>query len=394
MTPSFAIPGDLARDLRRWQRPPLMAGGILLVLSIIGAFFNPGQFYRSYLMGYLFWIGLTLGSMALVMIQYLTGGAWGVVTRRLLESATRTLPVLAVLFIPILIGIPRLYIWAHADQVSSDAVLRHRAAYMNQYMFIARAVVYFAIWIAFAYFLNKWSAQEDRIGNQARRLAAISAPGLLIYVFTMTFASIDWAESLIAHWYSTIWGFIFVVGQGLAAMSFAIVAVALLSRRAPLSNVINPTHFHDLGKLLFMFIMLWGYMEFSQLIIVWSGDLTGEIPFYLPTFATNWGWVGFALIAVQFVIPFLLLLSRSIKRNPAKLCIVVGIIIVMRFVDLFWIVMPHFHPEGFQINWMNFSVPLALGGLWIAAFLWQLQKRPLLPLGAPNLEQAIHHGED
>ncbi|MBV8847825.1 MAG: hypothetical protein JO307_33840 [Bryobacterales bacterium] len=394
MTPSFAIPGDLGRDLQRWQRPALIAGGILLILSIIGAFFNPGQFFRSYLMGYLFWIGLALGSMALVMIQYLTGGAWGVVTRRLLESAMRTLPVLAVLFIPILIGIPRLYTWAHADQVRSDPVLAHRAPYMNPYMFIARAVVYFAAWLTFAYFLNKWSAVEDRAGDQTNRLAAISAPGLLVYVFTMTFASVDWAQSLVPHWFSTIWGFIFVVGQGLTAMSFAIVAVALFSQRPPLAGIVNPNHFHDLGKLLFMFIMLWGYMEFSQLLIVWSGNLTTEIPWYLPTFGTTWGWVGVALIVVQFLIPFLLLLSRPLKRNPPALCGVVAIIIVMRFVDLFWIVMPSYHLEGFHINWMNFSVPLALGGLWIAAFLWQLQKRPLLPLGAPNLEQAIDHGED
>ena len=233
---------------------------------------------------------------------------------------------------------------------------------------------------------------EDRIGDQSRRLAAISAPGLIIYVFTMTFASVDWAESLVSHWFSTIWGFVFVVGQGLSAMAFLIVVAALLSRRRPLSEVVNPSHFHDLGKLLFMFIMLWGYMAFSQLLIVWAGNLTDEIPWYLPSFKTSWAWVGVALIAVQFLVPFLLLLSRKLKRTPAALCGVVGIILVMRFVDLFWIVMPEFHPRGVQINWLNFSAPLGLGGFWIAAFLWQLRKSPLLPLQAPNLEGAILHG--
>jgi MFS family permease len=261
-------------------------------------------------------------------------------------------------------------------------------------MFVTRAIIYFLIWLIFSYFLNKWSKEEDRGGDRTRRLAALSAPGLIVYVFTMTFASIDWAESLIDHWYSTIWGFIFVVGQGLSAMAFVIVVVALLSRRRPLSEAVKPGHFHDLGKLLFMFVMLWGYMEFSQLLIVWSGNLTGEIPWYLPTFATTWGWVGAALIAFQFLVPFLLLLSRKIKRNPKALCGVVSIIIFMRFVDLFWIVMPGFHMSGFSLNWLNVSVPLALGGLWIAAFLWQLGRGPLLPLRAPNLEDALHHGRD
>jgi hypothetical protein len=394
MTPSFALSPELHRDLRKWQIPALAAGVILLILSAIGAMFDPGQFFRSYLMGYLFWVGLALGSMALVMVQYLTGGAWGIMTRRLLESSMRTLPFLAVLFIPVLAGIPELYGWAHADIVRSDPVLQHRHVYMNVPLFIARTVFYFVVWMILAYFLNRWSGDEDRLGDQTRRLSAISAPGLILYVFTMTFASVDWAESLVAHWFSTIWGFIFVVGQGLSAIAFVIAIMALLSMRRPLSDVVRAAHFHDLGKLLFMFVMLWAYMAFSQLLIVWSGNLTDEIPWYIPSFHTSWGWVGWSLLAFQFLVPFLLLLSRELKRNPAALCGVVAIIFVMRFVDLFWIVMPGFHFSGFRLNWLNFSVPLALGGLWIAAFLWQLGKRPLLPLQAPLLEKALQHGHD
>lgn len=177
-------------------------------------------------------------------------------------------------------------------------------------------------------------------------------------------------------------------------MAFLIAVLALLARRRPLSEVVNVSHFHDLGKLLFMFVMLWGYLEYSQLIIIWSGNLTHEIPWFLPTFGTNWGYVGgAALIVFQFLVPFLLLLSRPLKRNPKALCWVVGLLFVMRFVDLFWIVMPQVYTTGFRINWMNFTVPLALGGLWMAAFLWQLKRRPLLPLGAPNLERALTHGE-
>ncbi|MBZ5603736.1 MAG: hypothetical protein LAO79_15655 [Acidobacteriia bacterium] len=394
MTPTFPLSPELPGDLRRWWRPSLLAGVGLLAISVIGAFFSPQQFFRSYLMGYLFWIGLALGSMALVMVQHLTGGAWGVVTRRVLESAMLTLPFLAILFVPILFGITDLYGWSHSDLVARDEVMRHRAPYMNEPLFIGRAIAYFVIWIFFAYVLNRWSRREDRIGDQTRKLAMISAPGLILYVFTVTFASTDWAESLMDHWYSTIWGFLFVVSQGLTALCFAIILMALLSRRSPMSEVVRPRHFHDLGKLLLMFVMLWAYLAYSQLLIVWAGDLSDEIPWYLPRWSTSWGWVGAALIVFQFVIPFLLLLSRPLKRSPKTLSIVVGILIAMRFVDLFWIVMPNFHITGLRIHWLNITVPFAIGGMWLAVFFWQLSKRPLLPVGAPNIEQAVTHAED
>jgi hypothetical protein len=393
MNGGFSVTPELAHELRRWQMPALIGGIALLIASIIGAFFWPEEFFRSYLFGYLFWLGLALGSMAIVMTQYLTGGAWGVVTRRTFESATRTLPLLAVLFLPIAIGIPHLYHWAHPELVQADDVLRHRSSYMNVPFFIGRAVAYFFIWLIFAYFLNKWSRDEDELGSRQTVLARLSAPGLILYVFSVTFSSVDWAESLADHWFSTMWGFLFVAGQGLAAMCFAIVIIALLSRRKPMADAVRPSHFQDLGKLVLMFLMLWAYFQFSQLLIVWSGNLSNEIPWYMPRFATTWHGVGAALIYVQFVIPFLLLLSRPLKRNRWTLSAIVLALLVMRVVDLFWIVMPQFHLDGFHLSWLNFSVPLALGGIWIATFLWQLQKRPLLPLQDPTLEQALHHGE-
>ncbi len=380
--------------LPNWQFPAMAGGIILLALSAIGAYFDPAGFFRSYLMGYLFWIGLGLGSMGLVMVQYLTGGAWGVVSRRTLEAAMLTLPVLAVLFIPVLVGMPQLYEWARTDAVQANPVLQHRQPYMNPSLFTVRAILYFAAWMGLAYLLSKWSKEEDRVGDQTRRLARLSAPGLVLYVFTMTFASVDWAESLMTHWFSTIWGFLFVVSQGLTAMAFLIAVLALLTRRKPMSDVVNRFHFHDLGKLLFMFVMLWGYMAFSQFLIVWTGNLTGEIPFYLPSFKTSWGWVGMGLLLFQFLVPFLLLLSAKLKQNPIAMCGVVGIVIFMRFVDLFWIVMPDYATSGVSLHWLNITVPVAIGGIWVAAFLWQLNRRPLLPLRAPNLEGALRHGMD
>ena len=259
--------------------------------------------------------------------------------------------------------------------------------------FVVRAIIYFAIWGIFTYVLNKWSSEQDEKGGLEKRLAALSAPGLILYVFTVTFSSIDWAESLDTDWYSTIWGFLFVAMQGLSTFAFVIIAMALLARREPMASVFKPAHLHDLGKLLLTFVMVWGYFEFSQLLIVWSGNLTGEIPWYLRRLATSWGWLGVLLIVLEFIVPFLLLLSRPLKRNAIALCCVVGLIIVMRWIELMWIVMPSYYQRGFRLTWMNFCVPLSIGCLWIAVFVSQLKNRPLLPVQAPNLEKALRHGE-
>ncbi|MFL6415302.1 MAG: hypothetical protein ACJ74Y_06485 [Bryobacteraceae bacterium] len=394
MRTSFNASPELEADLKRLFTRSLGVGVLFSAVSCVGAFLYPGDFFRSYLMGYLFWLGVALGALGIVMMQYLTAGAWGIVTRRTLESATRTLPFLALLFLPIAIGIPHLYDWAHPDLVRKEYALQHRAVYMNPTMFLLRAAIYFAIWYAFSYLLNRWSAEQDESGGSEKRLASLSAAGLILYVFTVTFAAVDWAESLETDWYSTIWGFLFVANQGLSAFAFVIIAMALLAKREPLKSVFKAAHLHDLGKLLLTFVMLWAYFSFSQLLIVWSGNLTDEIPWYLRRLGTSWGWLGVMLIVFEFIVPFLLLLSKRVKRNATILCSVVALIILMRFVDLMWIVMPSYYEGGLRISWLNFSVPIAIGGLWIAAFIRQLPTRPLLPVGAPNLERALEHGEE
>jgi hypothetical protein len=391
MTPSYSISPPFEGDVARWQRQAVIIGVVLSIASIIGAFFNPGDFFRSYLYGYLFWIGLGLGAMALLMLQYLTGGMWGVVTRRPLEAASWTLPWLALLFIPIAGGMPYLYHWAHRDLVLKDPILLHRSVYMNPASFIARAIVYFAVWICITYFLKRWSRQEDRWGDQTTRLARLSAPGLVIYVFTVTFSAIDWAESVEDHFFSTMWGFLFVADQGITVLCFAILISLVLIRWQPMANVLGAGRFHDLGKLLLVFVMLWAYFAFSQLLIIWSGDLSGEIPWFLPRIGTTWGWLGGALIVLQFIVPFLMLLSRPLKRNAWALTSVAILLLLMRFVDNFWIVMPSTFRTGFHVSWLSFTVPAALGGIWIALFLWNLKRAPLLPLRAPELEEALAH---
>lgn len=392
MTPRFEVSPELDRFLSQRMRIAAGTGILLLIASTAGGFAAPKQFFHAYLFGYLFWLGVALGSLALLMTQYLTGGAWGVITRRSLEAAARTLPLMALLFVPVAFGMRNLYPWARPNEVAQDDVLRHRSCYMSPEFFIARAAAYFAIWIALIWLLDRWSREEDTGRDRLRRLERLSAPGLILFVFTVTFSAVDWAESLFAHWYSTMWGFLFVAGDGLNAMGVAILAVSLLARFLPFSEAFRGAHLHDLGKLLLMFVMLWAYFAFSQLLIVWSGNLTSEISWYFTRWRGSWAVMGFCIIVFEFLVPFLMLLSRSLKRNTAALSAAVILLLVMRMIDLYWVVVPALDRNGIRINWMQFALPLAIGGIWIAAFFWELRRRPLLPLGAPNLDEALAHG--
>ena len=384
-------------EVGEFQRRALVVGIAGVAICVLGAFFDSEQFFRSYLLAYVFWVGIALGCFAILMLQHMSGGAWGLVIRRVLESATRTFPLLAVLFIPIAIGVRSIYIWAgpHAGQGNEalQHALDHKAPYLNVPFFIGRAVFYFAIWILLSYLLNKWSLEQDRTKHRplTTRLQGISGPGLVLYGFTVTFASIYWIMSLEPQWFSTIFGVLVMGGQGLSAMAFIIAVVVVLSRYKPLSDVIKPSHLHDLGKLMLAFLMLWAYFGFSQFLIIWSGNLPEEIPWYVRRLQTSWKWVGLALVLLQFALPFVLLLSRDLKRNSRTLVTVAVAVIVMRLVDLIWLTVPEFHEGAFRIHWMDLLMPIGVGGLWLAYFAYQLKQRPLLPMGDPYLEEALAH---
>ena len=384
-------------EVGEFQRRALVVGIAGVAICVLGAFFNSEQFFRSYLLAYVFWVGIALGCFAILMLQHMSGGAWGLVIRRVLESATRTFPLLAVLFIPIAIGVRSIYIWAgpHAGEGNEalQHALDHKAPYLNVPFFVGRAVFYFAIWILLSYLLNKWSLEQDKTKHRplTTRLQWISGPGLVLYGFTVTFASIDWIMSLEPQWFSTIFGVLIMGGQALSAMAFIIAVVVVLSRYKPLSEVIKPSHLHDLGKLMLAFLMLWAYFGFSQFLIIWSGNLPEEIPWYVRRLQTSWKWVGLALVLLQFALPFVLLLSRDLKRNSRTLVTVAVAVIVMRLVDLIWLTVPEFHEGAFRIHWMDLLMPIGVGGLWLAYFAYQLKQRPLLPMGDPYLEEALAH---
>ena len=386
----------VAADAAKISRGMFVGGIIALAFTIAYASAHPDQFFHSYLLAFMFWNGLAVGSVAVLMLQYLTGGAWGIAIRRELEAATRTLPFTLVAFLPIVFGMHRLYEWTHADVVAHDEILRKKAGYLNEPFFLFRAALAFATWILIAYFLNRWSREQDARGDKAleRKLQLLSGGGLVAWALTTTWTSVDWVMSLEPHWFSTMYGVIYMAGQGLGALALATFAVVRLSRAKPVSEFLGGRHLNDLGKMMFAFTMFWAYVVFSQYLIIWSGNLPEEISWYLARFRGGWGFVGLAVLFLQFVLPFLLLLSRRANRNPRTLAITAALVVVMRFVDLSWMVLPAFSRGRFVIHPTDLSVPAALGALWLGFYFRNLSARPLLPVRDPGFEEALAHGRD
>jgi hypothetical protein len=386
LTADAAIPA-----LAGLQQRLLIAGAAGAAVSLVGALLNARQFFQSYLMAYMLCLGITLGCLALGMVHQLSGGAWGVLIRRPIGAATRVLPIMTVLFLPILLGMRTLYPWTDANLVAADEVLQHKRLYLNVPFFVARAVFYFAVWNLLTYLLNAWSLEQDQNPDPrlARRMQKLSAVGLLGYGLTITFASFDWLMSLEPHWFSTIYGVLIMGGQALSAMAFMIAALVWLGRRPPLDRIVAPAHFHDLGNLMLAFVMLWAYFSFSQYLIIWAGNLPLEISWYQHRLQTGWRTVGVTLILFHFAVPFVVLLSRTVKRAPELLIKVAMGMLVLRLVDLFWLIAPEFHENGLVVHWLDIVLPLSMGALWLAAFVWQFRGRPILPVHDPQFDEAL-----
>jgi hypothetical protein len=392
---------DAPEEIGRWRTVALGIGGIAAIVILIAALIMPEmreQALRSWLLGFCLWGGIGIGSIGILLLQYLTGGAWGVVIRRILEASSRTLPIVFLLFLPILIGAGSLYGWTHPKP--GDKIMEIRDAYLNYPFWALRAVLYFLLWGVMAVLLNRWSKQVDDTGDWSllQKASRFSGPTMVFYVLLVSFAAIDWTMSLDQHWYSTIWGLLFVVGWALAAFAFVIVILAWLSTRAPMNRVVGKRHFHDLGKLVLALVMVWAYFNFSQFLIIWSGNLPEETQWYITRMSGGWGVIGVALIVLHFAFPYLVLLSRDIKRNAKYLAMLAIFILFMRLVDLYYIIGPAptttSHAEmGFHISWMDFLAPVAVGGIWLWWFFGELRKRPLVPINDPFLENAIEHGK-
>lgn len=397
---AFAPPAAL----HRLQGPALVTGAVGLVLAGVGFAVDRAHFFQAWLVGWVFWLSVALGSLGLLMLHHLTGGAWGLMIRRSLEAASRTLPLLVVAFLPVLAGMHDLYHWTHEEVVRADRYLTAKASYLNQPFFIGRAAVYFAIWLLFMWQLNRLSARQDRGDADlalARRMRAWSAAGFLTLALTGSFAAIDWLMSTDPHWFSSLYGLWFFAGMGLSALTFTVLIAGWLSRRPPMDGVLRARHFHDYGKLFFAFVMLWAYLSFSQYLLMWSGNLPEEIPFYLRRMHGPWAVLSLVLLAGHFVLPFLILLSADVKQRGRVLVKVALWVLAMRWLDYFWNVAPtlqalHDGSEGGHAwswtgLWIDLAVVAGLGGLWMWFFLRQLAQRPLLPINDPFLPEALAH---
>ncbi|MGE0822182.1 MAG: hypothetical protein AB7G75_01545 [Candidatus Binatia bacterium] len=376
------ISETLQLQIKSRQKRFLAIGIIGAVLCVVGAFTNSTMFFRGYLLGYMFWMNLTLGCLGLVMLHHLVGGDWGHASRRFLEAGMRTLPLMLVLFIPLLVAMPTLYEWARPEHVAHDPILTQKANYLNPTWFSIRTGIYFLFWFVWMRMLYKGSQDFERTPNLSivQRLENISGPGVVLFFLATTFASFDWVMSLEPHWYSTIYGALFVVGQGLATLAFAIIMTTWFSRHEPFSELTTQKQLHDLGKLTHGFVVLWAYAAFSQFLIIWSANLPEEIPWYLHRIRGGWEAIGLFLMIFHFFVPFFLLLSRQRKRQKERIFRVALFILLVRFVDLVWMIIPAFPNQGFPLHVMYFIPTIAIGGIWLGMFFWLLQGRSLLPL--------------
>ena len=388
--PPHTIQIDLTTPpvIKKMGSRSLMVGAIASVVALYVAFSNPTAFYRGYLLSYMDWLGICLGSMAIVMVRHMTGGGWGTVIRRVLGASMRTLPLLILLFIPMLFAVRRLYPWAMPLESIADPAIREHLEkhsfilrdYLNYRGFVIRAIIYFAIWFALQYLLSKFSFEHDRppFADTSARFKMVSAPGIILYAVTLCFASIDWVMSLNPSWVSTIYGLLILAGQLIGALAFAIVIERILFKYPPMSTLLKPNYVHDHGNFMLAFVMVWAYFSFSQWLIIWAGNLTDEITWYFRRLHGGWQFVGLFLVIFHFFVPFFMLLSRSFKRDITRLVWLAAWMLVVRYIDLFWHIEPSFS-ETFTVTLADIAIPFAMGGLWIAYFCHNLSSRPLVP---------------
>ena len=354
------------------------------------------QFFQSYILAYVYWFAISMGCMAILMVHHVTGGWWGFPIRRILEAGSRMIPFMAVLFIPILIGLSQVYPWTWPGVIPVTPFSHFKQMYLSKGFFTARAIVCFAIWLLYSYLLNAWSKEQDQTADVTlrARMGRLSAPGLVVWSLTVSIAAFDWCMSLEPAWYSTIYGMLFMVINCLTALAFSRGVLRFLSNDEPLKDCVPAKDYVDLGSLMLAFTLLWTYMSFSQFLIIWAGNLKSEIPWYMTRAFGGWAPVGVFLILFHFFMPFLLLLQRAVKRRIHVLGLVAGWMMVLSFVDIYWLIAPSYEPAGPKIHLLDIFALLGIGGLWVAGFFMQLKKLPLLPAHDPRFERALErtHG--
>jgi hypothetical protein len=377
-----------------WNRIPVM-GAVCALLGIaacaILGLADPKQFFFSWLVSFLFFLSLALGALFFVLIQYAAQGGWGIVLRRIGETTFATIPVIAALFLPVLLGLHDLYEWSHAEAVAADALLRWKAPYLNVPFFLIRAALYFGIWSFIALMYYRGSSGQDVTGDPgvSARLRRLAGPGIIVLALTQTFASVDWIMSLTPHWYSTMFGVYFFAGSFVGFIALLSVVAAAMRRAGLLDTVISAEHLHDIGKLLFGFTVFWTYIAFSQFFLMWYANLPEETIWYQARMEGSWMTVSLVLMAGHFVAPFFYLMGRAVKRRGSTLAIGGAWLLAMHFLDLYWQVMPTLHPEGLRPSLLDVAALVAIGGCFVAAASWLMRRQALVPLRDPRLAESL-----
>ena len=377
-----------------WNRIPVIGAGCAVLgaaaCALLGAS-NPKQFFFSWLVSFLFFLSLALGGLFFVLIQYATQGGWGIVLRRIGETIFALLPVMAVLFLPLLLGLRDLYSWAVPGAAEHDALLRWKAPYLNVPFFLIRAAVYFAVWSFMALLYYRGSRGQDVTGDPAvsARLRRLAGPAIIVLALTQTFASIDWIMSLTPHWYSTMFGVYFFAGSFVGFIALLSILAAAMRQAGLLESVISAEHLHDMGKLLFAFTSFWAYIAFSQFFLIWYANLPEETTWYKARMEGSWLAISFFLMAGHFLAPFFYLMGRDVKRKGATLAFGAAWLLTMHFVDLYWQVMPTLHPEGFSPSLLDVAALVAVGGVFVASASWLMRRHALVPLRDPRLAESL-----
>jgi hypothetical protein len=371
--PSAALLAAL-RALRRWA---LGLGAVGVVATLVGLLLNRGQFFPAYLVAYLLWLGVAVGCLGMALIYRLTGGFWGSASREVVFAGAETVPLLALLFLPIAVGLPEIYVWARPGALSAASLSGHQPTYLAQPFFFARVILYFLSWVALATFLVRWTDQWEQTGEprqywRARRLAA---GGLVAISLTIAFAMIDWVMSLDPTWTSTIFPAMVSIGHLLASFAFVVGVVCWLGDRFLTDRAAKTHLLNDLAGLTLAIVLLWSYLAFSQLLLIWAGNLNDEITFYESRLTNGWQWVGLAIIGSQFAVPFAALISTDVRRSARAMAIVAASLAIGRLIDLTWLVEPSFPPAPLSAYWLNLAAVIGLGGIWLALFADRLRRR-------------------
>ncbi len=375
----------VSENYSRPMRIALIAGLVAAVIAAAGLFISgPWVFFQAYLFAFMFWLGISLGSLAILLLHFTTGSKWGLTIRRVVEAGAGSIWSLALLFIPLLFGMPYLFPWARPAEVAVSPMLQAKAFYLNVPFFIGRAIFYFAAWFLLAYFVNRRSASLGKGGADVEtvhgQMQGLGAFGLLVYAFSMTFASVDWLMSIQPYWNSTIFGMLTIITQVLTAMSFAILMLNLfpsLSIGRIWGFKKSPIPYRDLGALMLTLVMGWAYLAYFQMLIIWAGNIPREVVWYNTRMQGGWSILAIFITLFQFVVPFFLLLSIRSRYNLRVLAGLSGLLLFTNLVNMFWTVKPAFSPV-LSISWLDIVLPVAIGGLWLAAFFYTLKRRPVL----------------